>query len=221
MTSSGLIEVALPYGQGSTGQPSLSAVCMAATRRTLPSEQRERAPQALRAGQVLGQRSRVDFRANAPRAVAAVPDPARRPPPDRRPRPASPALRRLRRRRPRFARPPWRLNETRDMATAPEHDTRHAVRLFRDGLVADLVNRSPGTRHRRPAARQPGRDYNIRRTERTRVAAQTIRHRMRLYRRGGLDALHPPGAPRPRSMWLPTSSRESSLLPKQQPFVTQ
>ena len=82
------------------------------------------------------------------------------------------------------------------MAKTPDDDTRQAVALFRYGLVADLVNLPPGTpgigaRLRAKAER----DYDIPGTNRTRVAAETIRDWMRLYRRGGFDALHP----RPRT----------------------
>ena len=82
------------------------------------------------------------------------------------------------------------------MAKTPDDDTRQAVALFRYGLVADLVNLPPGTpgigaRLRAKAER----DYDIPGTDRTRVAAETLRDWMRLYRRGGFDALHP----RPRT----------------------
>ena len=82
------------------------------------------------------------------------------------------------------------------MAKTPDDDTRQAVALFRYGLVADLVNLPPGTpgigaRLRAKAER----GYDIPGTDRTRVAAETIRDWVRLYRRGGFDALHP----RPRT----------------------
>ena len=82
------------------------------------------------------------------------------------------------------------------MAKTPDDDTRQAVALFRHGLVADLVNLPPGTpgigaRLRAKAER----DHDIPGTDRTRVAAETIRDWVRLYRRGGFDALHP----RPRT----------------------
>ena len=82
------------------------------------------------------------------------------------------------------------------MAKTPDDDLRQAVALFRYGLVADLVNLPPGTpgvgaRLRAKAER----DYDIPGTNRTRVAAETIRDWIRLYRRGGFEALHP----RPRA----------------------
>ena len=72
------------------------------------------------------------------------------------------------------------------MAKTPDDDTRQAVALFRYGLVADLVNLPPGTpgigtRLRAKAER----DYDIPGTDRTRVAAETLRDWMRLYRRAG------------------------------------
>ena len=82
------------------------------------------------------------------------------------------------------------------MAKTPDDDLRQAVALFRYGVIADLVNLPPGTRGIGARLRAKAeRDYDIPGTDRTRVAAETIRDWMRLYRRGGFDALHP----RPRA----------------------
>ena len=96
------------------------------------------------------------------------------------------------------------------MAKNPDDDLRQAVALFRYGLVADLVNLPPGTpgigaRLRAKAER----DYDIPGTNRTRVAAETIRDWVRLYRRGGFDALHPrPRADRGRPRRLSAETAE-------------
>ena len=78
------------------------------------------------------------------------------------------------------------------MAKTLDDDTRQAVALFRYGLIADLVNLPPGTpgtgARLRAKAEQ---DYVIPGTSRTRVAAETMRHWLTAYRRGGFDALHP------------------------------
>ena len=82
------------------------------------------------------------------------------------------------------------------MAKPPDDDLRQAVALFRYGLIADLVNLPPGTPGIGARLRaKAGRDYDIPGTDRTRVAAETLRDWVRLYRRGGFDALHP----RPRA----------------------
>ena len=82
------------------------------------------------------------------------------------------------------------------MAKTPDDHLRQAVALFRYGLVADLANLPPGTRGIGARLRAKAeRDYDIPGTNRSRVAAETIRDWIRLYRRGGFDALHP----RPRT----------------------
>ena len=68
------------------------------------------------------------------------------------------------------------------MAKTPDDDLRQAVALFRYGLIADLVNmppRTPGIGARLRAKAE--RDYDIPGTNRTRVAAETIRDWIRLY----------------------------------------
>lgn len=74
----------------------------------------------------------------------------------------------------------------------PDDALRQAVALFRYGLIADLVHLPPGT----PGLWQQLRDkaertYTIPGSNRTRVAAQTMRDWLSLYRTGGFEALYP------------------------------
>lgn len=72
------------------------------------------------------------------------------------------------------------------------HDRRHAVALFRCGLIADLAQLAPGTKglYRR-IEEKAAEDYTIPGTTRTRVAPETLRDWLKCYRRGGFDALLP------------------------------
>jgi putative transposase len=71
------------------------------------------------------------------------------------------------------------------------HDKRQEeVALFRYGLIADLVHLAPGT----PGLYQQIKEkatklWPIPYSRRNRVAAETIRHWLKLYRKGGFDAL--------------------------------
>lgn len=66
------------------------------------------------------------------------------------------------------------------------------VALFRYGVIADLVHLEPGTRGLyRLFVEKASRTYQIPGTDRTRVAAQTMRDWLRKYREGGFDALKP------------------------------
>ena len=71
-------------------------------------------------------------------------------------------------------------------------DLRHAVALFRYGLIADLVHLPPGTKglYRRLEEKAVG-EYAIPGSSRTRVAAETLRDWLKRYRDGGFDALLP------------------------------
>jgi len=96
-------------------------------------------------------------------------------------------------------------------------DFRHEVALFRYGLIADLVNLPPGTKglYRRleEKARQ---DYQIPGTNRTHVAAETLRDWLKRYRKGGFDALMPkPRIDRGQSRTLPPEVVERLLSIKQ------
>lgn len=77
-----------------------------------------------------------------------------------------------------------------------ENEKRREVALFRFGLIAELLHLRPGSRELGAAIRKvSGREHAIPGSRRRRVAPNTLRHWMRVYRRGGFDALHP----KPRS----------------------
>ena len=82
-------------------------------------------------------------------------------------------------------------NEDRTVNNSDD-DLRQAIALFRYGVIADLVHLPLGTKgmvdKMRDKAVQP---YTIPGTNRTRVAAETIRGWIKLYRYGGFDALYP------------------------------
>lgn len=87
----------------------------------------------------------------------------------------------------------------------PNTDHRHEVALFRYGLIADLVHLPPGAKglYRRLEEKAAG-HYVIPGSARTRVAAETLRGWLKLYRQGGFDALIPkPRADRGRARGLP------------------
>ena len=66
------------------------------------------------------------------------------------------------------------------------------VALFRYGLIADLKDLPPGTKGLgKLLAQKASAHYCIPGSTRTRVDAETIRHWLRYYRRGGFDALKP------------------------------
>ena len=90
------------------------------------------------------------------------------------------------------------MNET-------DSDPRHAVALFRYGLIADLVHLPRGAKGLyAQMERKAAVEYTIPGTTRTRVAAETIRDWLKAYRRGGFDALLPkPRADRGQSRTLP------------------
>ena len=73
-----------------------------------------------------------------------------------------------------------------------DDDLRQAIALFRYGVIADLVHLPLGTPgigdKLRDKASQP---YTIPGSDRTHVAAETIRGWIRLYRYGGFEALYP------------------------------
>ncbi len=84
----------------------------------------------------------------------------------------------------------------------PDH--RHAVALFRYGLIADLVRLEPGSKGLYAQIEQKAAgEYTIPGSTRTRVAAETIRDWLKRYRCGGFPGLLPkPRADRgqPRSL---------------------
>jgi transposase len=66
------------------------------------------------------------------------------------------------------------------------------VALFRHGLIADLARMEPGTKGLyRLLEVKAAADYCIPGSTRTRVAEETLRTWLRLYRRGGFEALKP------------------------------
>ena len=86
-------------------------------------------------------------------------------------------------------------NEDRGMNHSHD-DLRQEIALFRYGVIVDLVHLpvgAPGTGALMRAKAE--RSYTIPGTDRTRVAANTIRGWVKLYRCGGFDALYP----RPRT----------------------
>jgi putative transposase len=86
-----------------------------------------------------------------------------------------------------------------------DSERRHAVALFRYGLIADLVRLEPGSRGLYAQIQQKaGAEYTIPGSTRTRVAAETLRDWLKRYRRGGFEALLPkPRADRGQSRSLP------------------
>ena len=87
---------------------------------------------------------------------------------------------------------------------------RHEIALFRYRIIADLLQLppgSPGIGAKLHAKAED--DYTIPGTQRTRVAAETIRDWLQLYRRGGFDALYPkPRADRGQPRRLPPEVAE-------------
>jgi len=102
--------------------------------------------------------------------------------------------------------------------TDTDREHRHAVALFRYGLIADLVRLEPGTPGLYPRiAEKADADYQIPGTTRTRVAAETIRHWLKRYRAGGFDALLPkPRADRGRPRKIPDDVAEHLVALKAQ-----
>ena len=73
-----------------------------------------------------------------------------------------------------------------------DEELRKAVALFRYGLIADVLRVPPGSRDIRRALREKAqRTYVIPGTRRTRVAVETMRDWLSLYRTGGFEALYP------------------------------
>ena len=73
-----------------------------------------------------------------------------------------------------------------------DDELRQAVGLFRYGLIADLAHLPPGTPGIGERLREKANHaYAIPGTRRTRVAAETIRDWLALYRSGGFEALYP------------------------------
>ena len=74
----------------------------------------------------------------------------------------------------------------------PDQELRKAVALFRYGLIADVLRLPPGSREiRRTLHEKAQRTYTIPGTRRTRVALETMRDWLSVYRTGGFEALYP------------------------------
>ena len=74
----------------------------------------------------------------------------------------------------------------------PDEALRNAVARFRYGLIADVLPLPLGSRDIRRALHQKAqRTYTLPGTHRTRVAVETMRDWLSLYRTGGLEALYP------------------------------
>ncbi|MGH8651588.1 MAG: helix-turn-helix domain-containing protein [Gammaproteobacteria bacterium] len=100
--------------------------------------------------------------------------------------------------------------------TDENNDRRHAVALFRYGLIADLVH-TPSTKglYRRLAEKAQA-DYTIPGSARTRIAPETLRDWLKRYRHGGFEALMPkPRADRGRSRALADAVVERLLSLKE------
>ena len=77
-----------------------------------------------------------------------------------------------------------------------DEELRKAVALFRYGLIADVLRVPPGSRDIRRALHEKAQHtYVIPGTRRSRVAVETMRDWLSLYRTGGFEALYP----KPRS----------------------
>ena len=74
----------------------------------------------------------------------------------------------------------------------PDEELRKAVALFRYGLIADVLRLPLGSREiRRTLNEKAQRTYTIPGTRRTRVALETMRDWLSVYRNGGFEALYP------------------------------
>ena len=98
------------------------------------------------------------------------------------------------------------------MSDAP-CDRAHEIALFRYGLIADLLRLEPGSKGLYAQIEQKAAGtYTIPGSQRTRVAAETLRDWLKRYRRGGFEALLPrPRADRGQSRSLPPEVAEVLL----------
>jgi transposase InsO family protein len=100
---------------------------------------------------------------------------------------------------------------------------RQALALFRYGLIAEFVHLPANSRGLYARLREKAKgEYNIPGSQRTRVAAETMRHWLGAYRRGGFDALIPKGrSDRGRPRALPQSAADALLtLKDEQPHLS-
>ena len=106
-------------------------------------------------------------------------------------------------------------NEDRDMKE-PDDDLRQAIALFRYGVIADLAHLPVGTPGTGATMRaKAGQSYAIPGSNRTRVAAETMRGWTADYRRGGFEALYPkPRTDRGKPRRLPAEIAERLIALK-------
>lgn len=98
-----------------------------------------------------------------------------------------------------------------------------AVALFRYGLIAEFLHWPPNQPGRYQRLREKAsQDYQIPGSVRQRVAAETLRHWIKDYRRGGIDALKPkPRNDLGRSRALPQTMADQLLaLKEEQPHLS-
>jgi putative transposase len=101
--------------------------------------------------------------------------------------------------------------------TESDAERRHAIALFRYGLIADLVRLEPGSKglYAQLAQKAAG-EYTIPGSTRTRVAEETLRDWLQAYRRGGFEALLPkPRADRGQARSLPPAVVDALLAIKE------
>ena len=95
---------------------------------------------------------------------------------------------------------------------------RQALALFRYGLIAEFIQLPVGSRGLYARLRDKASvDYTIPGSTRTRVAAETLRHWLKDYRRGGFDALLPKGrGDRGRPRALPQAVADALVSMKEE-----
>ena len=93
---------------------------------------------------------------------------------------------------------------------------RQALALFRYGMIAEFLQQPAQSRGLYARLREKAKgEYSIRGSHRTRVAAETMRHWLAAYRRGGFDALIPKGrSDRGRARALPQAVADALLTLK-------
>ena len=98
----------------------------------------------------------------------------------------------------------------------PDDDLRQQIALFRYSVIADLVHLPVGTPGTGAMMRAKAKKtYTIPGTTRTRVAAETMRHWINDYRRGGFEALYPkPRTDRGKPRRLPAEVAERLITLK-------
>ena len=98
----------------------------------------------------------------------------------------------------------------------PDDELRQAIALFRYGVIADLAHLPVGTPGTGAMMRAKAeRSYAIPGTDRTRVAAETMRGWITDYRRGGFEALYPkPRTDRGKPRRLPAGVAERLIALK-------